>query len=97
MSPIVTVKSERDLPAIEFFRQHSAELSRFLMKEGVDKAALLNALKSSKASAFAKDLSDELSHHLGTSIASQAHLSAQLKSIARERGALGNFKSAFSA
>ncbi len=95
MSPIVTVKNERDLPAIEFFRKHSAELSRFLIKEGVDKAALLNALKASKASAFAKDLSDELSNAAGTTIASQAHLSAQLKSIARERGALGNFKSAF--
>ncbi len=43
MSPIVTVKNERDLPAIEFFRKHSAELSRFLIKEGVDKRALLTS------------------------------------------------------
>ena len=96
MSPIVTVKNGDDLPTIKFFSKHSAELTQFLIKEGVDKIALSQALKASKSSNFVKNLCDELNRTLNTSIASQAHLSTKLKSIARERGALGNYKSAFS-
>lgn len=85
--------------AENFFRTHMKELSQFLLQEGIDKKALLEALEKHEASSAVKELVHalEIEDQAETtpSVKTMGNLSAALRAAARKGGVLGDFKSVF--
>ena len=93
----------QDKSVASFFQSHAAELASFFVSEGIDKKALIAALKEHKASEHVLDLVRKMEieeekaqeNAQKRSVDQMASLSRALRVAARERGALSDFKSVF--
>lgn len=94
----------QDKSVAEFFQNYASELAGFFTSEGIDKKALVTALKEHKASQHVLDLvrrmeiEEDLAQEQAKkrSVDQMATLARALRVAARERGALSDFKRVFS-
>lgn len=94
-----------DKSVADFFQSHAAELASFFASEGIDNKSLIEALREHKASEHVLDLVRKMEieedkaqeNAKKRSLDQMATLSRALRVAARERGALSDFKSVFSA